>query len=61
MAAGDVHHHADGREWIETESGPLVMVTCDDCGRPAAAALEYRGRVRCSACWPRFHKLDKRS
>lgn len=49
----------DGTEkyYITTEAGPLVSVTCDDCGRPAAMALTYSGPVRCSACWPAVHGL----
>lgn len=56
---GDVHHYANGTSYIETEVGPMVQVTCDDCGAPAAAALEYTGVVRCSKCWPIFHGLVK--
>ena len=57
MTAGDVHYREDGSFYIETEAGPMVTVICHDCGAPAAAALEYIGAVRCSACWPKFHGL----
>jgi hypothetical protein len=59
MAVGDTYYYANGNSYIQTDSGPMVMFTCDDCGRPAAASLDYVGRVRCSACWPMFHGLVK--
>ena len=57
MVAGD-YHVVDGKGFFETEMGPMVTVTCDDCGRPAAASIEYVGPVRCGGCWRLVHNLD---
>lgn len=57
MVAGD-YHVVGGNGYYETEMGPLVTVTCDDCGRSAAASIEYIGPVRCVACWRWVHGLD---
>lgn len=57
MTVGDRHTFSDGTSYYETEMGPMITWECDECGEPAAAALEYRGVVRCSACWPRYHGL----
>lgn len=59
MAAGDEHRYGNGTIYIETDHGPNIWWTCDDCGAPAATCLDWQGAVRCSGCWPKFHGLDK--
>lgn len=59
MAIGDEHHYANGNSYIVTEMGPMITWHCQDCGNPAAASLEYTGTVRCSACWPKFHGIER--
>ena len=55
---GDIHSYENGNTYVETEMGPMITWHCDICGKPAAAAIEYRGPVKCVACWRAFHQLD---
>lgn len=57
MSVGDEHRYANGNTYIETESGPLFLWQCQECGRDAAASFEYRGIVRCGGCWRKRHPM----
>lgn len=57
MPVGDEYRYANGNTYIETESGPLFMWECRECGKPAAASFEYTGTVRCGGCWRRRHPM----
>lgn len=48
----DTYYYPSGKEYVVTDHGPNVWMTCPLCGAPAACTPESRvADVRCGQCY----------